>query len=174
MPDKPHAAYPDTEYENVDQFMTSQEPHDKYVYSADNKTLWNILHDALKYHPSYTSIWYFARTHNGQAAYIALALHNLGEYSNHTVLEESEDNLNNVLYTEEKIKFPFNHFVEIHRSAHNNMLSVHDYVVPNPETRVRKLLSNIRSNNPTLLTSIASVQNSLTLRNDLEQIVDTF
>ena len=47
-----------------------------------------------------------------------------------------------------------------------------DYVVPNPATRVRKLLSNIRSNNPALLASIASVQTSTTLRNDFEQTVD--
>ena len=53
------------------------------------------------------------------------------------------------------------------------MLSVPDYVVPNPATRVRKLLSNIRSNNPTILTSIESVQTSTTLRNDFEKTVDT-
>ena len=47
------------------------------------------------------------------------------------------------------------------------------YVVPNPATRVRKLLSNIRSNNPALLASIASVQISTTLRNEFEQTVDT-
>ena len=53
------------------------------------------------------------------------------------------------------------------------MLSVPDYVVPNPATRVHKLLSIIRSNNPTLLASIASVQTSTTLRDDFEQTVDT-
>ena len=53
------------------------------------------------------------------------------------------------------------------------MLSVPDYVVPNPATRVHKLLSNIKNNNPTLLASIASVQTSATLRNDFEQTVDT-
>ena len=53
------------------------------------------------------------------------------------------------------------------------MLSVPDYVVPNPATRVRKLLTNIRSNNPTLLASIANVQTSATLRNDFELTVDT-
>ena len=53
------------------------------------------------------------------------------------------------------------------------MLLVHDYVLPNPATRVCKILSNIRSNNPTLLASIASVQTSTTLRNDFEQTVDT-
>ena len=36
-----------------------------------------------------------------------------------------------------------------------------------------KLLSNIRSNNPTLPASIASVQTSTTLRNEFEQTVDT-
>ena len=61
----------------------------------------------------------------------------------------------------------------MHRSAHNYMISVPDYVVPNPATRVRKLLYNIRSNNPTLLTSIESVQTSATLINDFEQTVDT-
>ena len=61
----------------------------------------------------------------------------------------------------------------MHRSAHNNMLLVPDYIPPNPATRVRKLLLNIRSNNPTLLASIASVQNSTTLGNDFEQTVDT-
>ena len=80
--------------------MTSQEPHDQYVYGADNKTLWNILHDALKDHSSYTSIRSFAYIQNIRSAYIALALHNLGESRNHTVLKEAEDNLNNVLYTE--------------------------------------------------------------------------
>ena len=82
--------------------MTSQAPHGQYLYGADNKTFWHILHYALKYHPSYTSIGSFARTQNGRAAYLALKLHNLGGYLNHTVLEETEDNLNNVLYTEEK------------------------------------------------------------------------
>ena len=53
------------------------------------------------------------------------------------------------------------------------MLSVPDYVAPNPTTRVCKLLLNIRSNNPTLLTLIASVQTSTTLRNDFKQTVDT-
>ena len=53
------------------------------------------------------------------------------------------------------------------------MLSVPDYVVPNPATRVRKLLSNIRSNNPTLLELIASVQTSTTLRNDFKQTLGT-
>ena len=89
------------------------------------------------------------------------------------VLEEAEDNLNNVFYTEEKLKLTFDCFVEIHRSAHNEMLSVPDYVIPNPATRVRKLLSNIRSNNSTLLASIASVQTSTTLINDFDQTVDT-
>ena len=53
------------------------------------------------------------------------------------------------------------------------MRSVPDYVVPNPATRVRKLLSNTRSNNPTLLASIASFQTSTTLRNEFYQTVDT-
>ena len=51
---KPHAADPATEYENVDQEMTSRAPHDQYVYGAENKTLWHFLHDALKYHLYYT------------------------------------------------------------------------------------------------------------------------
>ena len=37
---KPHAMDPATDYENVDQEMTSRASHDQYVYSADNKTLW--------------------------------------------------------------------------------------------------------------------------------------
>ena len=48
---KLHAMDPAIDYENVDQEMTSRAPLDKYVYGADNKTLWHILHDALKYHP---------------------------------------------------------------------------------------------------------------------------
>ena len=170
---KPHATDPSTEYENVDQEMTSWAPHDQYVYGADNKNLWHILHDSLKDHPSYNSIRYFARTQKSRAAYLALTLHNLGESRNHTILKEADENLKNVFHTEEKLNFTFNHFVEINRSAHNNMLSVPDYVVYNPATRVCKLLSNIRSNNPTLLASIASVQTSMTLRNDFEQTVDT-
>ena len=53
------------------------------------------------------------------------------------------------------------------------MLSFPDYVASNPATRVRKLLSNIRSNNPTLLAQIAIVQTSTTLRNEFEKTVDT-
>ena len=169
---KPHATDTATDYENVDQEMTSRAPYDQYVYSADNKTLWYILHDALKDHPSYTSIRSFRHTQNVSTAYLALALHNLGEYRNHTVLKEAEDDLNNFLYTEEKLKFTFDRFFKIHRSAHKRMLSVPDYVFPNPATRVRKLLSNIRSNSPTLLSSITSVKTSTTLRNDFEQTVD--
>ena len=52
-------------------------------------------------------------------------------------------------------------------------ISTLDYVVPNPATRVCKLLSNIRSNNPALFVSIASVQISTTLRNYFELTVDT-
>ena len=52
-------------------------------------------------------------------------------------------------------------------------LTTLDYVVPNPATRVRKLLSNIRSNNPSLFASIASVQTLTTPRNEFEQTVDT-
>ena len=59
---KPHIADTATEYENVDQEMTSRAPHDQYVYGADNKALWHILHDSLKDHPSYTSIRSFTRT----------------------------------------------------------------------------------------------------------------
>ena len=69
--------------------------------------------------------------------------------------------------------FTFDSFFEIHRSAHNEMLSVPVYVVPNPATRVRKLPSNIRNNNPDFLASIASVQTSTNLRNDFELTVDT-
>ena len=94
--------------------MTSQAPHEQYVYGADNKTLWHILHDSLKGHPSYTSIRSFQCTRNGRAAYLAISLHSLGEYRNHIVLEEAEDKLNNVLYTEEKLKLTFGRFVEIH------------------------------------------------------------
>ena len=104
---KAHVMDPATDYENVDQEMTSLAPHDQYVYGADNKTLWNILHDALKDHTSYTSISSFARTQNGRASYLALALHHLGKSRNHTVLEEAEDNLNSVFYTEEKLNFTF-------------------------------------------------------------------
>ena len=53
------------------------------------------------------------------------------------------------------------------------MLLVPDYVVPNPATMVHKLISNIRSNNPTLLASTTSVQTSTALRNDFDQKVDT-
>ena len=84
-----------------------------------------------------------------------------------------EKNLNNVFCTEEKSRFTFDRFVEIHIPAHNDMLLVPDYVFPNPATRVRKLLLNIRSNNPTLLGSITSVQTSTTFRNDFDQTVDT-
>ena len=71
--------HPATDYENVNQEMTSRAPHDQYVYGVDNKTLWYILHYSLKDHPLYTSVRYFGHTHNGRATYIALALHNLGE-----------------------------------------------------------------------------------------------
>ena len=169
---KPHAADTDTKYENVDQEMTAWAPHDQYLYGADNKTLRHILHDDLKDHTYYPSIRFLARTQNGWAAYLIFVIHNEGEYCNHTVLEESEDNPNNILYTEEKLNFTFDRFVKIHISAHNDMLLVPDYVVPNPATRVRKLLSNIRINNPTLLSSIASVQTSMTLRNDLKLTMD--
>ena len=37
-------------------------------------------------------------------------------------------------------------------------LTTLDYVVPNPAIKVLKLLSNIRSNNPALITSITNVQ----------------
>ena len=50
---------------------------------------------------------------------------------------------------------------------------VPNYVVPNPSTRVRKLLSSISSNNLTLLVSISSVQTSTTLIIYFEQTVDT-
>ena len=36
---KPHAEDHSTEYEKVDQEMTSWSPHDQYVYGADNKSL---------------------------------------------------------------------------------------------------------------------------------------
>ena len=52
------------------------------------------------------------------------------------------------------------------------MLLVPDYVVSNPATRVLKLMSNIRSNNPTRPASVASVQTSTTLINDFEKTVD--
>ena len=81
---KPHATDPDTDYEEVDQEMTPQSPHDQCIYCAENKTLWHILHDALKYHSSYTSIRSFARTHNGRSEYLFLVLHNLGESLNYT------------------------------------------------------------------------------------------
>ena len=97
---KPHAMDPATDYENVDQEMMSRAPHYQYVYGTDNKTLWHILHYALKDHPSYTSIRSFARTHNGRAAYLDLALRYLEESRNHMIIEEAEDNLNNVFYTE--------------------------------------------------------------------------
>ena len=92
----PHATDPTTDYENVDQEMTLRAPHDQYVYVAENKTLWHILHYALQDHPSYTLIRSFAHTQNGRSAYLALALHNLGESRNHTVLKEAEDNVNNI------------------------------------------------------------------------------
>ena len=44
---KLHTTDPATDNGNVDQEMTSRAPHDQYVYGADNKTLWRILHDAL-------------------------------------------------------------------------------------------------------------------------------
>ena len=106
--------------------MTSRASHDQYVYGAENKTLWHILHDVIKDHPSSTVIRSLSCTHNGKAAYLDLTLHNLGESRNHTVLKEAEDNLNNVFCTEEILNFTFHCFVEIHRSAHNNMLSVPD------------------------------------------------
>ena len=52
-------------------------------------------------------------------------------------------------------------------------LTTLDYVVPNPATRVRKLLYNIIISYTALLASIASVQNSTNLKNHFEQIVDT-
>ena len=52
------------------------------------------------------------------------------------------------------------------------MLSIPNYIAPNPATHVRKLFTNFRSTNPTLLASIASVQTSTLLRNDFEQAVD--
>ena len=135
---KPHVADPATEYDNVDQKIKSRAPHDQYLYGAGNNTLWNILHDDLKDHPSYTSIQSFARTQNDRATYLALSLHYLGRSPNDTVLKEAEDNLNNVFYTEEKLKFTFDRFVEIHRSTQNDMLLVPDYVVLNLAARLHK------------------------------------
>ena len=61
----------------------------------------------------------------------------------------------------------------IAKTKEEGTLTTLDYVVPNPATRVRKLQSNIRSNNPALLASIASVETSTTLRNHFEQTLDT-
>ena len=93
--------------------MTARAPHDQYVYDADNRALWYILHDALKDHSSYTSIISLTRTQNGRAAYLALILNNLEESRNQTVLEEAEDNLVGAFYMEVKLKFTFDRFVEI-------------------------------------------------------------
>ena len=90
--------------------MTSPAPYNQYLYGADNKTLWHILHDALKDHPLYISIRSFTRMQNGGAAYLALVIHNLGEYRNHTVFKEAEEKLNNVFYTKEKLNFTFDRF----------------------------------------------------------------
>lgn len=53
------------------------------------------------------------------------------------------------------------------------MLSVPNYVVPNPATRIRKLFTNISSKNTTLLDLITNVQTSQVLLNDFKQAVDT-
>ena len=50
----PHADDPSTAYDNIDMEMISRAPHDLYVYGADCRSLWHVLHDALKDHPSYT------------------------------------------------------------------------------------------------------------------------
>ena len=39
---KPYAIDPAIDDENVNKEMTSREPHDQYVYGAENKTLWHI------------------------------------------------------------------------------------------------------------------------------------
>ena len=46
-----HADDPSIGYANMDEEMTARAPHDQYVYSADNRALWHILHVALKDHP---------------------------------------------------------------------------------------------------------------------------
>ena len=43
-----HANDPSIGYANIDEGMTAHAPHDQYVYGADNKALWHILHVALK------------------------------------------------------------------------------------------------------------------------------
>ena len=57
-----------TNYTTVIDEMIARCPHGTYEYQQDNATLWHILYDALKDHPSYTTIRRHSRTTNGRDA----------------------------------------------------------------------------------------------------------
>ena len=92
-----------------------------------------------------------------------ITIHCLGESRGNSILKEAEEHLNSSVYTEENLKFTFDCFVTIHRSDFNDMLSIPGYAVPNGGTRARKLILNIKSNNPKLLATIASIKTSVAL-----------
>ena len=92
----PHTDILSTGYENIDMEMLFRALHDLFVYGADSRSLWHVLHDALKDHTSCTFIRLFARIQDGGGVHLSLVFNNLGEYMNSSVLEEAKDNTNNV------------------------------------------------------------------------------
>ena len=58
--------------------MTQLCPDGTQTYGQDNRSVWQILHNTLKDHHSYTSIRRFARSQNNRAAYFALKQNHFG------------------------------------------------------------------------------------------------
>ena len=163
---RPEAADPSTSYISIDMDIVSRALHATLMYHADNTSVWHILHDVLQGHSSYMYICSYSVSQHGREAFEALILYFRGESRSSTVLKEAEDNINSIMYAEEKLKFTFDNFVTIHQSAHNDMLTRPGYVIPNDGTLVRKLLANIRSQNPIILASIANIKTSIISRNN--------
>jgi hypothetical protein len=165
----PSNADPSTNYTIVQEEMVARMPHTHSAYGEDNTAVWDIIRDSLHDTEAFSWIKQCERRRDGQAAYIALTSHYLGDAKNEALRNTADNCILNTFYQGEKNRFNWTRYVSVHKECHND-LEATGTAMPEDD-KVRRLLMGIQTQS--LQTAVLFVRSSLALRQNFDVAVDS-
>jgi biotin operon repressor len=138
------------------------------------RKIWNILYPIFQSHPAFEYMRPFKSQPDGVGAYHSLRNHYLGPNNVNNIAAELEREYNILTYSQETNRWSFEKYVSKHVELHNvaQTLVPHGYGAVDEGTRVRRLLSGIRTN--TLDTVKSQILSNIDLSRDFDKCVSLF
>ena len=159
----------DSVYASVREEMVSHPEHAGVAYLADNKRVFEILHDAITEFEE-VKVWIkgFVRAKDGRGAWIAFKAHYLGDAQLDGITNRADSRIENLVYHGEKARYNFEIHVSNFKWVHLDLAKAGNE--PDGRSKVCKFLQSIKA--PELQMAVGVVCSQDNLLTDFEACIN--